>query len=107
MIKIPCPFIKGFYRRNNYGEPYVWYGEVIGTNSIKVYHGIVGKSISNQILFTTKNRKEAEVAFTYMTDGKRVHPYDFEKGVYVLLSEGHYIYHPKALYIINSNTYKV
>lgn len=61
----------------------------------------------NQILFTTKNRKEAEVAFTYMTNGKRVHPYDFEKGVYVLLSEGHYIYHPKALYIINSNTYKV
>ena len=61
----------------------------------------------NKILFTTKNRKEAEVAFTYMTDGKRVHPYDFEKGVYVLLSEGHYIYHPKALYIINSNTYKV
>lgn len=61
----------------------------------------------NQILFTTKNRKEAEVAFTYMTDGKRVHPYDFENDVYVLLSEGHYIYHPKALYIINSNTYKV
>ena len=61
----------------------------------------------NKILFTTKNRKEAEVAFTYMTDGKRVHPYHFEKGVYVLLSEGHYIYHPKALYIINSNTYKV
>ena len=60
----------------------------------------------NQIIFTTKNRKEAEVAFTYMTDGKRVHPYDFDKGVYVLLSEGHYIYHPKALYIINSNTYK-
>lgn len=61
----------------------------------------------NQIIFTTKNRKEAEVAFTYMTDGKRVHPYDFDKGIYVLLSEGHYIYHPKALYIINSNTYKV
>lgn len=61
----------------------------------------------NQILFTTKNRKEAEVAFTYMTDGKCVHPYDFENGVYVLFSEGHYIYHPKALYIINSNTYKV
>lgn len=42
-----------------------------------------------------------------MTNGKRVHPYDFKHGVYVLLSEGHYIYHPKALYIIKSNTYKV
>ena len=61
----------------------------------------------NKILFTTKNRKEAEAAFAHMTDGKHVHPYEFEKGVYVLLSEGHYIYHPKALYIINSNTYKV
>ena len=61
----------------------------------------------NQILFTTKNKKEAEIAFVHMTDGKRVYPYEFEKGVYVLLSEGHYIYHPKSLYIIDSNTYKV
>lgn len=61
----------------------------------------------NQILFTTKSKKEAEAAFAHMTNGKRVHPYDFKHGVYVLLSEGHYIYHPKALYIIKSNTYKV
>lgn len=61
----------------------------------------------NQILFTTKSKKEAEAAFTHMINGKRVHPYDFKHGVYVLLSEGHYIYHPKALYIIKSNTYKV
>lgn len=61
----------------------------------------------NQILFTTKNKKEAEIAFAHMTYGKRVHHYEFEKGVYVLLSEGHYIYHPKSLYIIDSNTYKV
>ena len=61
----------------------------------------------NKILFTTKNRKEAEIAFAYMTDGKRVYPYEFEKGVYVLLSTGHYIYHPKALHIIDSNTYPV
>ena len=61
----------------------------------------------NKILFTTKNKKEAEIAFVHMTDGKRVHPYEFEKGVYVLLSTGHYIYHPKALYVIDSNTYPV
>lgn len=61
----------------------------------------------NKILFTTKSKKEAEAAFAHMTNGKRVHPYDFKHGVYVLLSEGHYIYHPKALYIIDSNTYKV
>ncbi len=61
----------------------------------------------NKILFTTKNRKEAEAAFAHMTKGKRVYPYEFEKGIYILLSTGHYIYHPKALYIIDSNTYPV
>ena len=61
----------------------------------------------NKILFTTENKKDAEAAFAHMTKGKRVYPYEFEKGIYVLLSTGHYIYHPKALYIINSNTYKV
>ena len=61
----------------------------------------------NQILFTTKNRKDAEAAFAHMTKGKRVYPYEFEKGIYVLLSTGHYIYHPKALYVIDSNTYPV
>lgn len=61
----------------------------------------------NQILFTTKNRKEAYAAFANITDGKRVYPYEFEKGIYVLLSIGHYIYHPKTLYIIDTNTYPV
>ena len=52
-------------------------------------------------------KKDAEAAFAHMTKGKRVYPYEFEKGIYVLLSTGHYIYHPKALYVIDSNTYPV
>lgn len=59
----------------------------------------------NQILVTTKNRREAEQAFFYITDGKRVYPREFDKGIYLLLSIGHYQYHPKALYEIDSNVY--
>lgn len=55
MTKLPFPFIKGLYRRNNYGEPYVWYGQVISDYAIKIFYGIVGKGISDQILFTTRD----------------------------------------------------
>ena len=61
----------------------------------------------NKILFSTKDRREAENAFARMTDGKRVYPRDFEKGIYVLLSTGHYAYHQKALYVIDTNIYPV
>ncbi len=61
----------------------------------------------NKILFSTKSRREAEAAFANITDGKRVYPYEFDKGVYVLLSTGHYAYHQKALYIIDTNTFPV
>lgn len=55
MTKLPFPFIKGLYRRNNYEEPYVWYGQVISDYAIKIFYGIVGKGISDQILFTTRD----------------------------------------------------
>lgn len=61
----------------------------------------------NKVIFSTKNRREAEAAFENMTNGKRVYPYEFDKGIYILLSTGHYMYHPKALYIINTNTYPI
>lgn len=55
MTKLPFPFIKGLYRRNNYGEPYVWYGQVISDYAIKIFYGIIGKGISDQILFATRD----------------------------------------------------
>ena len=61
----------------------------------------------NQIMFTSKDKREAMQAFAYMTDGRRVYPREFDKGIYVLLSIGHYHYHPKALYVIDTNTYPV
>ena len=55
MCTLPFPFIKGLYRRNSYEEPYVWYGQVISDYAIKIFYGIVGKGISDQILFTTRD----------------------------------------------------
>ena len=61
MIQLPFPFIKGLYRKNNYGEPYVWYGETITPTTIRIYYGVIGKGISNQIINTTRDSsKELE-----------------------------------------------
>lgn len=61
----------------------------------------------NRVLFSTKSRKEAETAFYNIAGSDRVFPNEFEKGIYVLVSTGHYPTHPKALYEIMSNVYPV
>ena len=74
---------------------------IVRQNATGTY--LLGKP--NKILFSTKDRREAEAAFTRMTDGQRVHSYDFNSGIYILLSAGHYVYHQKALYVIDTNVY--
>jgi len=61
----------------------------------------------NQVIFSTKNRKEAETAFNNIAGHYRVFPNDFDKGIYILVSTGHYPLHPKTLFEINSNIYPV
>lgn len=43
------------YRRNNYGEPTVWFTTPYDINSIIVYHGIIGKTIASSIIRTTRD----------------------------------------------------
>lgn len=43
------------YRRNNFGQPCVWYVEKFDDDCIKVYHGIVGKTITNDFITTTRD----------------------------------------------------
>ena len=69
--------------------------------------GVYLLSEPNKIIFTTKNRKEAEIAYKNIAGNKKVYPYEFDKGIYVLVSIGHYPLHPKTLHEINSNTYPV
>lgn len=44
------PYIKALYRRNNFGQPCVWFVTPNTTHSIIVYHGIIGKTISKEII---------------------------------------------------------
>lgn len=39
-----------YYRRNNFGQPCVWYARPFDFDSIIIYHGIVGKTITSEII---------------------------------------------------------
>lgn len=45
---------KAMYRRNNFGQPTVWYARPL-VDQIAVYHGIVGKVITSEIINTNRN----------------------------------------------------
>lgn len=47
---LPFNYNFGFYRRNNFGQPCVWYARPFDFKSIEVFHGIVGKTISREII---------------------------------------------------------
>lgn len=46
---------KALYRRNNFGQSCVWCAEIAGMNSYIVYHGIIGKTITNRAIHTHRN----------------------------------------------------
>lgn len=48
----------GYYRRNNFGQPCVWYARPLDDDSIIVFHGIVGKTITSEIIHI--NRKPTD-----------------------------------------------
>lgn len=45
----------GYYRRNNFGQPCVWYARQCDDDSIIVFHGIVGKTITSEIIHIHRN----------------------------------------------------
>ena len=54
------PFVYTFalYRRNNFGQPCVWYATPFDHTSVEVFHGIVGKTITREIIKTTRDPKD-------------------------------------------------
>ena len=40
---LPFNYNFGLYRRNNFGQPCVWYARPYNNTSIEVFHGIIGK----------------------------------------------------------------
>ena len=45
---------QAMYRRNNFGQPTVWYARPL-ISDIAIYHGIVGKVITCEIIHTNRN----------------------------------------------------
>lgn len=52
---LPFDYKYALYRRNNFGQPCVWHAEPFNDTSIKIIHGILGKTITHEIVLT--NRK--------------------------------------------------
>ena len=51
---LPFNYNFGLYRRNNFGQPCVWYAKPFDHASIEVFHGIVGKTITREIIATNR-----------------------------------------------------
>lgn len=49
------PLEHSLYRRNNFGKPCVWYAKVIDNHSLVVYHGIVNKTITTELITTERD----------------------------------------------------
>lgn len=57
---LPFNYNCGLYRRNNFGQPCVWYAHPFDHASIEVFHGILGKTITREII-TTNREPRAEI----------------------------------------------
>lgn len=51
-------YLNCLYRKNNHGQPCMWYAEEAGINSYRIYHGIVGKQISTSFHNTHRLAKD-------------------------------------------------
>lgn len=57
---LPFNYNFGLYRRNNFGQPCVWYARPFDHTSIEVFHGILGKTITREII-TINREPRAEI----------------------------------------------
>lgn len=56
---LPFNYINALYRKNNFGQPCVWYADfATEPSTIKVYHGILGKTITTESIYTLRSTKD-------------------------------------------------
>lgn len=56
---LPFNYINALYRKNNFGQPCVWYADfTTEPSTIKVYHGILGKTITTESIYTLRSTKD-------------------------------------------------
>lgn len=52
--EVKFDYLKALYRRNNFGQPCVWYCEELTDKIVRVVHGIVGKTIISEAFNTNR-----------------------------------------------------
>ena len=76
-MKLPFNYINALYRKNNQGQPCVWFAEATSINKYKVYHGILGKIISSTEI-TTHRKSKDEIASKFTAKRKEGYKYLYE-----------------------------
>ena len=77
MSNLPFNYINALYRKNNHGQPCVWFAEKIEPFKYKVYHGILGKTISATII-ATHRKAEDEIKSKFTAKRKEGYKYLYE-----------------------------
>ena len=54
----PFDYKTALYRRNNFGQPCVWFARQYNNTSVEIYHGIVGKTITHDIIYTHRKPED-------------------------------------------------
>lgn len=76
---LPFNYNYGLYRRNNFGQPCVWYARPFDFKSIEIFHGIIGKTITREIIIvsrdprseiTSRIKAKEKVGYKHMCDIK-------------------------------------
>lgn len=68
-------FGKAVYRKDNKGNPNIWYCEVHNHNTLRIHYGILGKVISNEFVNCGKRKPEAELKSRYTAKEKTGYKY--------------------------------
>ena len=76
-MKLPFDYTQALYRKNNYGQPCVWFAKKTTLNQYIVYHGIVGKTITNTLINTHRDAK-LEVNSKFNAKRKEGYKYLYE-----------------------------
>lgn len=57
-MNYPFLYTLALYRRNNFGQPCVWYARAFDFAAIEIFHGIVGKTITHEIIKTNRKAQD-------------------------------------------------
>lgn len=93
------------YRRNNAGSPCVWYAEIIDRVTLKLHYGILGKTITTELV-TSFRRSSAELESRIATKRKTGYKYlsEVKDNVILPVEEIHTISYLEAYLPYNRDT---